>query len=63
MADQRELTISDIHGSVTRDSPDVYITFRVGDEHVETPVRCMHSSMPAHQQAEKCFTVCLKLFV
>lgn len=39
MADQNELTISDIHGSVTRDSPDVYITFRVGDQNAETPVR------------------------
>ncbi len=39
MADQKELTISDIHGSVTRDSPDVYITFRVGDQNAETPVR------------------------
>lgn len=33
-----ELTISSITGSVTKDSPDVYITFRVGDEHAETSV-------------------------
>ena len=39
MAGQQELTISDIGGSLLRDSPDVYVTFRLGNEHGETSVR------------------------
>lgn len=38
MGSSPELTISSITGSVTKDSPDVYITFRLGDEHAETTV-------------------------
>jgi hypothetical protein len=34
-----ELRISDLQGAVQKESPDVYVTFRWGNEHVETPVR------------------------
>ncbi len=34
----QELRISDIRGALTREEPDVYVTFRLGNEHAETPV-------------------------
>ena len=34
-----ELRISDLQGAVQKESPDVYVTFRLGNEHAETPVR------------------------
>lgn len=38
-AGSSELRISDLQGAVQKESPDVYVTFRLGNEHAETPVR------------------------
>ena len=37
-AGSSELRISDLQGAVQKESPDVYVTFRLGNEHAETPV-------------------------
>lgn len=38
MESTQELRISDLQGAVEKTSPDVYVTFRLGNEHAETPV-------------------------